>query len=142
MADDIVAFLRARLDEDEQLARDACGHDPSGAWSPVETPAANHKVVDDLGYSVVEQYDVESDPWWTVPHIARHDPARVLRGVEAKRRIVDAYVIWLDVPKIDPYGRIQVSAAAQGARGALLGALSALASEWSDHPDYRQEWTP
>jgi hypothetical protein len=68
---DIVDFLKARLDEDEQLARDACGHNRSGKWSPVETAGGTHKVVDELGYSVVEDCDVESDPWWTLPHIAR-----------------------------------------------------------------------
>src|SRR5689334_2114656 len=86
--DDLIAFLRARLDEDEAGAR-AAKQDLSGLWTFVQTPGGRSKVTDDLGYSVSETDDVDSQPWFAQPHIARWDPARVLAEVEAKRRIVD-----------------------------------------------------
>jgi hypothetical protein len=53
-----------------------------------------------------------------VEHIARHDPARVLADVEAKRRIVE----WDAEQPVD------------------RGVLNILASVYADHPDYREEW--
>lgn len=57
----MVAFLLARLDEDERAARAAAA------------------VAADVALSV---------PPATVEHVARHDPARVLREVAALRAIV------------------------------------------------------
>jgi hypothetical protein len=51
-------------------------------------------------------------------HIARHDPARVLADVKAKRAIIGDE--WSD-PGWD--------------------VLCALASAYADHPDYREEWS-
>ena len=123
---DIVEFLRARLDEDEAVAREAqemrrqaYGVD-EGEWSP---PL---KAWDDHPSGVV---------------IA--EPARVLREVEAKRRIVD---------RAEEAGRefdrqcaagIH-SAAAREATAAwvpIQNAVADLASAYADHPDYDPEWT-
>jgi hypothetical protein len=67
--DDLIAFLRARFDEDEQVARAA--HEPGG-WQM----RFAHEID---GVAVTE------DPLYT-KHIARWDPARVMAEVEAKRR--------------------------------------------------------
>ncbi len=80
--DDIIAFIKARLDEDEAAAK---------AWLPFGNPDAAAR-----------------------EHIARQDPGRVLREVEAKREIIRVC------------GRVYV--------------LRCLAAVYSDHPDYRQEW--
>jgi hypothetical protein len=57
-------------------------------------------------------------------HIKRHDPARVLREVEAHRKILAEYA---DMPFRDE---------AIGLRFAV-GALAAI---WSDHPDFDPAW--
>jgi hypothetical protein len=104
---DLIAFLNARLDEDEAAA----------------TPG--RQALDDLrfelrGGDVYEQHlssriedglDIQTAAW----------EARALREVEAKRRMLAD----LDLPH---WGE------------AYLIAL--LASVYSDHPDYRQEWAP
>lgn len=71
---DLRAFLLARLDEDEAAARVAV----PGPWTvDGGTVYATH-VTDE-----VVRYTQDS-----ADHIARHDPARVLREIEAKRRML------------------------------------------------------
>ncbi|MDT9688182.1 DUF6221 family protein [Streptomyces sp. P9(2023)] len=65
--DDLIAFLRARLDEDEQTARAA-----SDGWYLYDPEQA-------IAFVPVED----------TQHIARHTPARVLAEVDAKRRILN-----------------------------------------------------
>jgi hypothetical protein len=68
-------------------------------------------------------------------HVAMHDPARVLREVEAKRAIMEQH----------PEGEDGWC----GDQMALTGCkwerwpcptLRHLAAAYSDHPDYREEW--
>ncbi|AVH60035.1 MULTISPECIES: DUF6221 family protein [Streptomyces] len=79
---ELVDFLRARLDEDEALAREA----PKGPWHignavdptqpcNVHTFPGARPVADGLNWLVAE-------------HIARHDPARVLAEVDVKRQLI------------------------------------------------------
>ena len=88
---DIVAFLNARLDEDEQIARDA-GFGLFDRWQPT-----GHDGGADRGRTV--HVDLESAAQAPITsgkaldqrdaaHIARHDPARVLREVKAKRALL------------------------------------------------------
>ena len=86
-------------------------------------------------------------------HIARHDPARVLREVEAKRRIVDAYEQalqaegeWRERPvptrpadlRLHEQEGTEVIVAARTWRRACR----ALAAVHADRPGYRSEWRP
>ena len=71
-----------------------------------------------------------------VDHIARHDPARVLREVEAKRAIVADYADACAKYRAD---RTEFRA---GERFAALLAATRLAAVYADHPDYREEWKP
>ena len=65
-----------------------------------------------------------------------------LRGVDAKRRILDLCDVTDAGAAVydgrDPDERERDDAV----RDALAPVLLALASEWSDDADYRQEWTP
>lgn len=61
---------------------------------------------------------------WEDRHITRHDPARVLRGVEAKRRIVELCTTNVEY-EAEPLAD---------------NVLRQVATEWSTHPDYRQKW--
>lgn len=68
-------------------------------------------------------------------HIIRHDPARVLREVEAKRLILAEYEsVAEDADLSDDGDRVLLSS--------LRGALKALALPYADHADYREEWKP
>ncbi|MGW1998132.1 DUF6221 family protein, partial [Embleya sp. NPDC001921] len=104
-----------------------------------ETPGGDHKVIDDTGHTVSGHYEVGSHPWDTGPHIARHDPLRVLRDVAARRRIVENYV------KVCGYGHGGYTTRDEAyvlAEGALATTVKILAAVYENHPDYREEWRP
>lgn len=70
MNDDLIEFIRARLDEDERVARWAGG----GIWHDVA--------------AVRESWLAECNRE-DATHILRHDPARIRAEVDAKRRILE-----------------------------------------------------
>jgi hypothetical protein len=132
----LVEFLTARLDEDEAVAQAATNF-PWRYHSGLGVQAWRNDglVSKPTPYRVAAQ--VQS---WDGPHIARHDPARVLADVKAKRAIVEDYREL----------RRQASAMAEGPMGetarnmyaGLKLALGHLASVYSDHPDYDATWAP
>lgn len=88
----LVEFLRARLDEDEQVARAAA--DRTGEQWRASAPGlynesdpSNHPGP----FATGAWGDLEDD---VAEHIARHDPARVLAEVAVKRRIVELHLSW------------------------------------------------
>ncbi|MFE1903826.1 DUF6221 family protein [Streptomyces gardneri] len=112
--DDLIPFLRARLDEDEQTARAAS---PS-PWRPNDE---HDEVVAVDDVTVAEGFGLSGRQLRaTVDHIARHDPDRVLRQTAVLRDRVD---LWSKM-------------AGSHARACLR----ALATIWEDHPDYQDEW--
>jgi hypothetical protein len=153
--DDMIGFLRARLNEDEQAAHGAMWCKDAGVWraepSPYETRGARQRwyIEDSLDDGVVSYVNpVASDDEGAARHIARHDPARVLREVGAKRRILDEMV-----PVLDALGEIAYSEG-QGApwpgrpgeymtdREPSEHLLKLLALPYADHPDYQKKWRP
>lgn len=142
--DDLIAFLRARLDEDEQVAKAAA----SGPWSETGRDSVGEGMVhsDSTGWAVVGSVKTGYGPdapyanvSLNAAHIARHDPARALREVTAKRRIVDAYAEVAEFYRPDPGERYET---ADGHVAALHDVVRDLASVYGDHPDYRSEWAP
>lgn len=135
--DDLIAFVHARLDEDEQVARDAS----PGPWRP----NAEHDevlAVDDI--TVADGFALSGHQLrTTVDHIARWDPARVLAEVEAKRRILAEVVDdanGLDI-SVDLDRRVGTrDETAEPYLGDQLAKLLAL--PYVGHPDYREEWRP
>lgn len=110
----LTEFITARLDEDEAVARGAA-RDGEGA-------------IDWAG---------ESGP--TDVHIARHDPARVLAEVEAKRRIVEHWTLLAEQAAEAPdHLRRMLSSQVTG----LGVAVRLLALPYADHPDYDERWRP
>jgi uncharacterized protein DUF6221 len=184
VTDDLVAFLKARLDEDEHAARAACGTrghlgaDTGEHWrwehahhlDPlVDTPvdieadtAADNEFIGDGRQ--VDLRSIEEYPFRALPgsgphvaltgteevapgvalHVARHDPARVLRGVEAKRRIVQDYEQYTARLRVDRPAawNDRLPAAWSDRVAALHGALKHVAAEWNTHPDYQEAWRP
>lgn len=100
---DLVAFLRARLDEDERAASGADG----ASW-------------------YFDHIDDSAGPFHE-----RFTPARVLRDVEAKRRIM---------AECRPSGGGSWDIELLDALGAVV--LVYLALPYADHEDYREEWRP
>jgi hypothetical protein len=73
----------------------------------------------------------EDEAWGRSPECGyQQDPARVLREVEAKRRIVES---------CSPQS-LDNSCADPGERCLAEVTLEALALPYSDHPDYQPEW--
>ncbi|MDV8005031.1 DUF6221 family protein [Rhodococcus sp. IEGM 1318] len=132
----IVEFLEARLDEDEEVARDAAGWDSSGSVRDEGLWRRDgvNSVIDGARRMVV--YGDGSAPDDSrAEHIVRHDPARVLRELAAKRAIIAEYVneCWVQ----DQGHR---TAWTEGGQAARETALRLFASTYSDHPEYQAEW--
>lgn len=128
---ELIPFLRARLADDEAAARSAAQH--SGTWSIDET-----WWLEGIEHEVVGNGEAYCHPH-NVAHLARHDPDRVLREIEAKRALIEfaADATGLDMqvdsefaggPRAEPYIGDEM--------------LRTMAAVYSDHPDYRQEWQP
>lgn len=126
---DLVTFLLARLDEDEQVARSAT----SGPWSVrPETRSAHSSLYGEAdvdgpdGRAVAYDRDGGCTSTEDAQHIVRHDPARVLADVEAKRRIVEGFQYLAADPDLRQY--------------AWTFALRALTMPYIRHADYQPEW--
>ena len=129
--DELVAFLRARLDEEEAFAQ-------ATVWE-----GSGNKLAWERAASAT--FDVGGDEFYAgdsaiANHIARHDPARVLADVEAKRQALAKCAEWLSYR---PVGDTDVD---RGSDGAYVDAaetmLRLLALPYADHADYREEWQP
>jgi hypothetical protein len=66
-------------------------------------------------------------------HIARWDPARVLREVEAKRRLLQQFEL---------RGNSVRATVVPATGGVWDDLLRLLALPYADRPGYRQEWAP
>lgn len=131
---DIIAFIRARLAEDKAIAEDAA-RVGGGRWTTGDDEDSGYPnspcVLDEQGEIVV--YDEGRPRWTEARHIAHYDPERALRGVKAKRRIVNELERSLG---LDPeYAAVATSVAW------LSWCVRQHISEWVTHPDFRPEWT-
>ncbi|MFD9256943.1 DUF6221 family protein [Streptomyces sp. NPDC059538] len=147
MTDALVQFLRARHDEDEEAARRA---------------GDSFRQIGDTGVIVATEGDRAEEcataNWAGIAeHIARHDPARVLAEVDAKRRLVELHGIvhreigWLadgeeERGEVPVCGHcVQRNAHYLSRTDVPEGActtLRLLALPDSSHPDYKPEWRP
>ncbi|MBF6289301.1 DUF6221 family protein [Nocardia cyriacigeorgica] len=109
----IEQFIAARLAEDEQIARESDTGD--GEW-----------FYDDR-FDRVETSDENLYTLHHSEHIARHDPARVLRQCAAVRELLNV------ASDVDAMYSIAAEDAADGIRRTI-------AAIWSDHRDYQQQW--
>jgi hypothetical protein len=112
---DLVAFLNARLAEDEEAARRAT----DGPWHQAGMSVRGRGRAYGTGKEDVILVIRHTWPQ-EAAHICRHDPARVLREVAAKRAILSSYTAAPDWVGREDVGH--------------------LAAVYSDHPDYREEW--
>jgi Family of unknown function (DUF6221) len=142
---DVVEFLKARLDEDEKIAGESREwgvrhHDCADpVWDVCEQPCefakmcaegrCTHVAIE--GDDGMRIYDEGGHDVVDAAHIARHDPARVLRAVDAKRAVLRLHMA---EPGQHP------DFCGHDLRELPCPTPRLLASEYSDHPDYKQEW--
>ena len=125
-----IAFLDARMDEDEAAAKVAAGvAGPDWTWETgLSAGEATDYVTGTDGTLLLDTLGgIESE----APHVARHDPARVLREVEAGRALIAEYRRALEKA---PGNRPLLNT--------LRRLISSRAAVWSDHPDYDPAWRP
>lgn len=145
MTHDLVPWLRAQLDEDERICRATLWDDDaslgSGRWIAYDRGPrdgfreARWVVIDGADEGVVDSRPQAADDEAVTRHIAEHDPARVLREIDAKRAVVAAYaeVAENDVAEFE-YAR--------GWANALGFAVRQYALVYTDRPGYRDDWAP
>lgn len=155
--DDLIAWLRAQLDEDERIALATFDVNvrvamSNGAATPRWIPDPETSGVRDEGgvSRVHHTWHRERE------HIARHDPARVLADVAAKRAILDLHYIierkvnWIDAEGDDwqnhqPVCVICVEKYSLVTIPDDLGpckTVHLLATAYADRPGWREEWRP
>jgi Family of unknown function (DUF6221) len=178
---DLVAFLAARLDEDEQWAiaasTDSKGVTVTGQhWRWEDAHSDKILTPDPVTQEFLDEEtdaslrSIEHYPWGSIAgegpaflishaqevqaaaggHIARHDPARVLREVDAKRKILAEHGDTVGSVWIPGHGHDNkfcmrcVDSDRDGdyyaeEPGPCL-TLRTLAAVWSGHPDYDPDW--
>lgn len=131
---DLIAFITARLDVDEHAARQTAQlGDGTGEWQVSGGGLATGP------WQLLSRYSAEGQlSSWHLDHIARHDPARVLRDVEAKRALLAQYDAVLGEVRAPKSAEHYANARARQFQ--LEQALPLLALPYSDHPDWREEW--
>ena len=127
---DLIEFLRARLDEEQDLARRAA-FGWGAEWTAVRDEDDWARVTADGSLNVAGSEDVD-----VIRHAACWDPARVLAEIAAKRAAIDEHVV-----DDDPTGE-GVFCNSCDRFDYPCRTLRALAQPYSSHPDYDPEWTP
>lgn len=136
--DELTDWLRTQFDEDERIARAA--DDSLGKmnldWQYQPEDELGGKVVSTRGADLI--YDVAAG---LGGHVSEHDPRRVLREIDAKRRLVCSYEAWVaefnsSGPAMVAYDRLT------GSVSALRHAVELLALPYTNRPGYREEWRP
>lgn len=144
----IEEFIEARIDEDERIAQSAIDPERPGmhwCWEDGERdPLQPGDEPEELDTQAIAMRTVEEYPTRSVGplpafilrqvearlpgglwHIARHDPARVLRQCAAIRATMSFYASLTSASQqIEFEDHV----------------LAAVAAIWSAHPDYQQEW--
>ncbi|MFE2941028.1 DUF6221 family protein [Streptomyces sp. NPDC059255] len=140
--DDLVKFLRHRLDEDERAALAASWDEWDGShWTAHHREQHDGRwvIIDRADEGVTEVTPQAADDEAVARHIARHDPARAVRSVEAHRGLLKQY----EEPETSaalPDSFNTYTARMQ--RAHLTAVFRHLALAYADHPDYRPAWRP
>ena len=135
---DIVEFLTARLDEDEAYALNAAESVSRGWFEPFSGAVQFGGPEDNPECEMALTYDSGISR-----HMVRHDPARVLAEVKAKRAIGKAqqdFAARVANASYKGYDALNYHRD-RGTEAALMGTLRYLAAPYADHPDYQQAWS-
>ncbi|OIK06650.1 DUF6221 family protein [Streptomyces monashensis] len=128
-------FLRDRLEEEERVARDAIAGAPGAVWGVVADEIEQVLTSRDGGstHTPMVQFGAE-DPVKLLTHVARHDPARVLRELHAKRGLLAEHRVRDD-------GRCRTCREGEHPRPPCT-TLRLLALPFAGHPGYDDLWRP
>ena len=162
MSDELVRWLREQLDEDERIAKAAASVAPVlGAenwrsregmpeegfryWCITTTPPDHTVTTVELAGSGRSGGGVHEEA--VAQHIAAHDPARVLREIDVKRRVLEIHRViggWEDEDGQDiGLGCNECGHSAEYSdRGGWCDTVRLLALPYADRPGYREEWRP
>lgn len=122
--DELVRWLNTCLDEDERIARAAAGlqADPENGWGISDRAITPH-------IGVVHEDEARA-------HIVEHNPARVLREIDAKRQLLAIHRPY--VPEPDQ--------ACLGCAGGIMftscPVVRLLALPYADREGYQEAWRP
>jgi hypothetical protein len=141
VSEELAAFVRARLDEDEATALAAL----VGPWHVDRHPTQGLRIMDVAGLVVTWTPGFYERGDRDASYIARYDPARALRSIAAKRAVLarhrprplGQWPVCANCRPVDPEYPDDTTSARWPCPD-----LRDLASIWSDHPDYRPEWSP
>lgn len=121
--DELTRWLGQQLDEDERIARALVDDKRPGRADPWEF--CDDGSIRDTGRHRSLRVKFTWAP--EAKHIIRHDPARVLREIDAKRRVLREYE--------------RCGPKTQGYPG-LRYAVRCLALPYADRPGYKESWRP
>lgn len=135
---DLVQWLRAQLDEDERIARAV--EDRSAPWDGQWMADGNSAVRTLNGHVLFYRHDERPLKPGLTEHVARHDPARVLREIDAKRRIIDEIVPRMN--QMDDQLEAEFGTPRNPEPYESGNLLRLLALPYADRDGYREEWAP
>lgn len=142
MIGDLMAFVRARLDEEAQVALRAT----SGPWRWIDPGGKVKSALVGPGHpyqTVIPAAGGDVYPSkYDAAHIVWQDPAHVLRRLESDRRILDRYADQhYHAPAFPGSQYPELRAEETGACRTCV-TLRLMALRYADHPDYREDWHP
>jgi hypothetical protein len=123
--DDLVQWLRAQLDEDERIARAV--EDRSAPWDGQWVADGDNAARTFNGHVLFYGHSGPLKPG-LVAHVVEHDPARVLREIDAKRKRLAALA--------------EAIAAGHDSYDLASELLPLEALPYADRPGYRDDWRP
>ena len=158
MAKDPIQWLLAQLNEDERIARaaggrseqtweaDLSGKDPLGqpSWPVAVRYTTDGRLRGAVAHLPVTQERSED----RMVHIARHDPARVLREIDAKRQLIARGGPFCtsdcDEPGNEPMNPDTnwTTPLEHHFDCGAYEAAKVLAAVYADRPGYREDWRP
>lgn len=141
---DLVVFLRARLDEDQQAAEAAAWCDDGAKWSVwrgkerYENPFV---ITDALDTGITAVRSESADTESVAEHMARWDPERVLADIDAKRQLIELH----QEKQEQGYSSDFCAECGFGETSQEYypcATLRLLALPYADRPGYREDWRP
>lgn len=135
--DELITFITARLDDDERYARVLM----AVGQRLKDNPSPAMAVIAEAGIDAMldaPEMAAEAARWKC---LVPNDLGRVLRDVAAKRTVVGWYAGSLDASDFfrEEFGTgTHMATAAES----YLNVMRGYAVAWSEHPDYRAEWSP
>jgi hypothetical protein len=121
MSGDLVAFLNARLDEDDAAAK---------AWLPFGNPDA-----------VAREHIARHDPGRVLREVAAKRAIVGLHRIEVRKAEITPFDPYTGERRLDQYEvTCEICGWSSDDPTSACATLRAIAAVYSHHPDYREEW--